>query len=309
LAVAGNSTLGSTLQDPDQAARPPQPIERELPLLVIEPPRGWQWLNVRELWAYRELMYFFAWRDVKVRYKQTVLGAGWAVIQPLTMMTIFTLVLGGTAGARTLSVPYSIFVFCGLMAWMLFATALAGAASSLIESERLITKIAFPRLLIPAAAVGPASIDFSVTCLALAGLLVSHGLGLAATTPLAILAIGVIVATVIGAGTFLAALNVMYRDFRYTTTFLLQAWMFATPAIYIAPTEGDAGAAFHAASPAAWFELANPLNGAVAFFRAALLGWPLPWMMLGASALVAGLMLVVGLAYFRRTEDSFADII
>ncbi len=261
--------------------------------------------------AYRELLYFFTWRDVKVRYKQTVLGALWAVLQPFTMMLIFTAVLGQAPGAKSLPVPYNLFVFSGLMAWTLFGTALTGAAGSMIEGERLITKIAFPRLLMPASAIGPALVDFAVSGVVLVAMLLWYRVALAWTAPLAVLGLGVMLVAVIGAGSLLSALNVMFRDFRYTTTFLMQAWMFATPAIYMSSFggAGDGETAIGAGNFAQWFVLANPLNGAITFFRAALFGWPLPWGSLGAAAIVAAAMLCVGLTYFRRTEDSFADVI
>jgi lipopolysaccharide transport system permease protein len=286
--------------------------DEELPLTIIEPPHGWQWLNVRELWAHRELLYFFTWRDVKVRYKQTALGAAWAILQPLAMATIFSLVLGQGQEAAESSVPYPVYVFSGLIAWTLFATSLGTAANSLIESERLITKIYFPRLLIPVAALGPALVDFCVASLVLAAMFAWYLVVPAWTIVFAPLALVTLLAAVIGAGSLLAALNVAYRDFRYTTTFLLQAWMFATPAIYVAsfalPTsENKLTADWSNAST--WFVLANPLNGCIAFFRASLLGLPLPWDLLGASAVVATAMLLIGLAYFRRVEDSFADVI
>lgn len=283
-----------------------------LPLTVIEPPRGWQWLNLAEIWAHRELLYFFTWRDIKVRYKQTALGAAWAILQPALMMVIFTLVLGRVGQAADILVPYPVFVFSGLIAWTLFATALGSAANSLIESERLITKIYFPRILVPMAPLGPALVDFAISSVVLALLMAGYGVAPAWTILLAPLPLLVLVATVMGVGALISALNVAYRDFRYTTTFLLQAWMFATPAIYV---HSFAQASPHnpltadLASPSTWFVLANPLNGCVAFFRAAVLGLPLPWTLLGASAVVAAALLALGLSYFRRVEDSFADVI
>ncbi len=293
------------------AAGPPisPSSQAELPLTVIAADSGWQWLNLRELWAYRELLYFFTWRNVKVRYKQTVLGALWAVLQPLVMMVIFTAVVGHTPEAVALPIPYPVFVFTGLLAWSMFATALSGAANSLIETERLITKIAFPRLLMPAAAIGPALIDMGVSAVVLAGLMLWYGVTPGWTAPLLVLGLAVILVAVIGAGALLAALNVMFRDFRYTTTFLLQAWMFATPAIYMAALAGSGDSGSGEGGFARWFVWINPLNGGIAFARAALFGWPLPWVWLGGAALVALVMLAVGLTYFRRTEDSFADVI
>jgi lipopolysaccharide transport system permease protein len=279
---------------------------------VIEPPHGWQWLNLRELWQYRELLYFFTWRDIKVRYKQTAIGAAWAILQPTFMMIIFSLVLGRMAADHSLTVPYPVFVFAGLLPWNLFATALGGAALSLVESERLITKIYFPRLLVPVAAAGPALVDFCCASAVLGVLMLWYGIVPAWTTIFAPLALLAMLAVVTGVGSLLSALNVAYRDFRYTTTFMLQAWMFGTPAIYVAsfaePFSIDKLQS-NWTSPATWFVIANPLNGCLAFFRAAILGFPLPWFMLATSGLLGILLLTLGLFYFRRVEDSFADII
>ncbi len=228
------------------------------------------------------------------------------------MMIIFSLVLGRLDAADSLTIPYPIFVFAALLPWNLFATALGGAANSLIESERLITKIYFPRLLVPVAALGPALVDFCVACAVLVVLMLWYGIAPAWTTIFAPLGLLVLVAVVIGVGALLAALNVAYRDFRYTTTFLLQAWMFGTPAIYVASFAEPLGRnelTANWSSPATWFIFANPLNGCLAFFRAAVLGLPLPWLLLTTSAVIALVMLTVGLSYFRRVEDSFADII
>lgn len=287
-------------------------VGRPQPITVIEPPRGWQWLNFGELWQCRELLYFFTWRDVKVRYKQTAIGAAWAILQPTFMMIIFSLVLGRMEAAESLTVPYPVFVFAALLLWNLFATALGGAAMSLIESERLITKIYFPRLMMPVAALGPALVDFCCAGVVLGLLMLWYGMAPAWTTIFAPLAIIVLVSVAIGVGALLSALNVAYRDFRYTTTFLLQAWMFGTPAIYVASFAQPMSAnelVTNWYSPATWFILANPLNGCLAFFRAAILGLPLPWPMLAISAMMGVVLLFVGLIFFRRMEDSFADII
>jgi lipopolysaccharide transport system permease protein len=264
----------------------------------------------QDLWEHRELLYFLTWRDVKVRYKQTVLGALWAVIQPLWLMIVFTLFLSPAPTGEPLPLPYALYVFTGLVMWNLFATALAGAAMSLTQSERLITKVFFPRLLLPTAALGPALVDFVVSCVVLAGLAAWHRALPAASAPLILLPLVVVTLAVIGAGALLSALNVTYRDFRYTTTFLLQAWMFATPAIYLASFASplrENGLLTHPL--ARLLIVANPLNGAIAFFRAALFGLPLPWALLGSAALVALAMFVVGLAFFRKTERRFADVI
>lgn len=306
--------MSSTLEQPasppaESQAVPPAP---PLPATVITAGKGPLGSDLVDIWRHRELLYFFTWRDVKVRYKQTAIGAAWAILQPTLMMIIFSLILGRMGAAESLAVPYPVFVFAALLPWNLFATSLAGAANSLIESERLITKIYFPRLLVPIAALGPALMDFCVACSVLVVLMLWYGVLPAWTIVFAPLSLLVLLATVVGVGSLLAALNVAYRDFRYTTTFLLQAWMFATPAIYVASfakSTAENELTANLTNPATWFILINPLNGCLAFFRAALLGLPLPWLLLGFSAAFAAGVLVLGLSYFRRVEDSFADII
>lgn len=283
----------------------------ERALTVIEPPRGWQWLNAGELWQRRELLYFLIWRDVKVRYKQTVLGAAWALLQPLTLMLIFSLVLGRITPAESLPVAYPLFVFSGLIGWYLFSTGMGSAATSLIESERLITKIYFPRLLVPLGAIGPSVLDFSINVGCLLAMMAWYRTPPAATCVALPLPIAVMLASSVGAGSLLAALNVRYRDFRYTTSFLIQAWMFATPAIYLGPaavggTAENAGLERRFVQLIEWL---NPLQGSILFFRAAWFGGALPWASLAVSAVAAALLLLAGLAVFRRVEDSFADII
>ena len=277
----------------------------ELPETVIEPAPGWRLLDLAELWRYRELLFFFAWRDVKIRYKQTILGAAWAVFQPLLLMGVFWLFLGQVAKVPAGDLPYPLFVFAGLLPWFLFATAVSGAANSLLDSERLISKVYFPRLAVPFGAAGPAVVDFAVSLAALAVLAVAYGRVPAATTALLPVAVGLILVTALGVGAFLAALNVAYRDFRYVVPFLIQAWLFATPSVYLAT--GAGGPELPAAVRAVM--AANPMTGLVEFFRAALFGGDLPWAALGVSAAVGAGLFALGCLYFRRVEDSFADVI
>ncbi len=274
----------------------------ELLRTVIEPASGWQLLNVRELWKYRELFGFLILRDVKVRYKQTLLGAAWAVLQPAMMMIVFTIFFGRMANVSTGDVPYPLFVYAGLLPWTFFATAIASAGNSVVGSERLITKIYFPRLIIPFASVGAAAVDFCVALLLMLGLMVWYqvapGVGLL-VVPVIMLLIAI---AALGIGTLLAALNVAYRDFRYVIPFLLQLWMFATPTIYLVPDTAGSG----------WFQfalMANPLTSLVEGFRAAVLDEPLPWSQMGISTLTILAMFLLGCFYFRKVEDSFADII
>jgi lipopolysaccharide transport system permease protein len=281
------------------------PTESALPLpsfqIVIEPSRGWQLVNVRELWQYRELLGIFAWRDIKVRYKQTILGAAWAILQPAMMMIVFTIFFGQQANIST-DVPYPLFVFCGLLPWMFFSTAMTSAANSVVGSERLITKIYFPRLIVPYAAVLAAAVDFCIAFLLLLGLLLYYGV-IPGWGILAVPAIFVCFGfAALGVGTLLAAMNVAYRDIRYVIPFMVQIWLFATPAIYrVVDHQGEG-----------WMQTLitiNPMNALIETFRAAVLGNTVPWGSLGIAVLMIGVVFVAGSLYFRKVEDSFADII
>jgi lipopolysaccharide transport system permease protein len=295
-----------------------------LPETVIEARSAWKFLDVYELWRYRELLFFLAWRDVKVRYKQTVLGAAWAILQPVLLMVVFSLFLGRLAGLATGGFSYPVFVYAGLLPWTLFATAVSSAGNSVIDSERLITKVYFPRLAIPFAAAGAALVDFAIAFLVLVLLIVYEGIALTWAVLLIPGLVILITLAALGVGTLLAALNVAYRDFRYVLPFLIQLWMFATPAIYMQSTaapaatvpgsavtdKAEAGAAAEAIPPATQrFLNLNPMNGLIAFFRAATFGQALPWAELGFSSLMVFVFLFVGCCYFNRVEDSFADII
>lgn len=274
------------------------------PLTLVEPPRGWQGINLREIWQFRDLLFFLVWRDVKVRYKQTVLGAAWAVLQPLLMMVVFTLFFGKLAGMSSGDLPYPVFAFAGLLPWTFFATAIAGAGNSVVGSERLITKVYFPRLAVPFAAVGAAVADFTVACALLAVLMlfwgIAPGLGLLAAPFI----FGVIFLAAIGVGTLLAALNVAYRDFRYVIPFVVQFWMFATPTVYMQPATDGAGSGLIEALLAL-----NPMTGLIAAFRASVLGTPIPWAALIVSTVAVMATCLLGCFYFRKVEDSFADVI
>jgi lipopolysaccharide transport system permease protein len=277
-------------------------LELTPPQTVIEPPRGWQLINARELWQYRELLGFLTWRDVKVRYKQTLLGASWAILQPALMMVVFTIFFGRMARVPTGDVPYPLFVYAGLLPWTFFATAIANAGNSVVGSERLITKIYFPRLAIPFASVGAAVVDFCCAMTLMVGLMIWYGVAPGSGLLALPLIFALITLAALGMGTLLAALNVAYRDFRYVIPFLVQIWMFATPTVYMRPESTGAG----------WISTVlaiNPLTGLIGGFRDAILGDPLPWPALGLSAATVALMFVIGCLYFRRVEDSFADII
>jgi lipopolysaccharide transport system permease protein len=275
-----------------------------VPCTVIRPPGGWQLINVRELWQFRDLIFFLAWRDVKVRYKQTALGAAWAILQPAMMMVVFTIFFAhmGRMPSGHDSSYYPIFVLAALLPWTFFNTALTNASNSVVGSERLITKIYFPRLAIPFASVGAALVDFVVSCALLAGMMVIYQVPPTAQVLLAPVILALIMLAALGLGSLLAALNVAYRDFRYVVPFLLQMAMFATPTIYTQPT-GESSLTVRV------LMVANPMTGLIAAFRACVLGGDIPWGSVGSAAALAMALFVVGCLYFRRVEDSFADVI
>lgn len=271
------------------------------PITVIEPRRGWVQLGLRELWEYRELLFFLTWRDVKVRYKQTVLGAAWAVLQPLMTMVVFSLFFGRLAGIPSDDVPYPIFSYTALVPWTLFATGLTQASNSLVGSANLIRKIYFPRLLVPLASVLSSLVDFAIAFAVLLLMMLFYGF---VPTPNALwlpLLLALTLVTTLGVGLWLAALNVQFRDVRYTLPFLTQLWLFATPIAYPSSL-----------LPPQWRVLygLNPMAGVVEGFRWALLGTgTAPGPMIAVSALAAVLLMASGALYFRRMERTFADIV
>lgn len=269
--------------------------------LRVEPRRGWTSIDLRELWQYRELLYFLTWRDVKVRYKQTALGAAWAIIQPFFMMLVFSLFFGRLARIPSDGIPYPVFVFCGLLPWQLFAHALTESSNSLVGNQNLITKVYFPRLVIPIAAVLGGVIDFFIAFVILLGMMLYYGIvpGLAIVTLPGFVLLALL--TALAVGLWLSALNAQYRDVRYTINFLVQFWLFATPVAYPSSLV-----------PEKWRPLygLNPMAGVVEGFRWALLGKSEPpGLMLGVSIIVVGILLFGGLYYFRRMEQEFADVI
>lgn len=280
---------------------PPSVQERPEPLFVIEPRSGWRGFGFGELWRYRELLYFLIWRDVKVRYKQTVLGVAWAVLQPLLTMVLFTFVFGRLGGLdRGLQVPYPLFAFSGIIVWSFFATAVAQSSQSLIGSSHLISKVYFPRLIIPVAAVGGGLLDLGISCVMMLILVLGHGLALGARALLLPLFIATAVVAAVGVGALLSALSVAYRDFRHLTGFLVQTWMFISPVAY--PLE---------MIPERWqlpYAL-NPMVGPIAGCRSALLGQTFPWGPIVISTLSAVALLFLATAYFRSVERRFADIV
>ena len=258
-----------------------------MPSLRIDPPSRWASIDFRELWEYRELLYFLTWRDIKVRYKQTVLGAAWAIIQPVFMMVVFSIFFGKLAKVPSDGVPYPVFAFCALLPWQLFAHSVADSSNSLVGNEHLITKVYFPRLVIPLSAVLRGLVDF----------------GIIPGWPIITLPAFILLAlcTALAVGLWLSALSVQYRDVRYVINFALQFWLFVTPVAYPSSL-----------IPAKWRVLygLNPMAGVVEGFRWALLGkssafGPMLWV----SVSVVAVTLVGGLYYFRRMEQEFADIV
>jgi lipopolysaccharide transport system permease protein len=267
---------------------------------LIAPARGWVPIRFDEIWASRELLYFLVWRDVKVRYKQTVLGVGWAIAQPFCTMVIFTLVFGQLGKLPSDGLPYPVFAYSALLPWQLFAFALTESSQSVVANQRLVTKVYFPRLIVPIASVCVGLLDFAISCVVLVALMAYYGLtpGLAALTlPIWTL---LAVLTALSAGLWLAALNVRYRDIRYTLPLLTQVWLLATPVAYslsLVPAEWRF-----------WYAL-NPMVGVVEAFRWALVGGPALSGAVWTSAAVSLVALTGGLFYFRRTERTFADVI
>ncbi len=272
-----------------------------LPTFFIEPPSGWTSIGLRELWAYRELLYFLTLRDVKVRYKQTALGAAWAIIQPLFMMLVFSLFFGRLAKVPSDGIPYPIFTFCALLPWQLFASALTESSNSLVGNQNLITKVYFPRLVVPISAVLGGLVDFAI---AFGFLLLMMGYYHIVPTWAILTLPGFLllaIMTALGVGLWLSALNVQYRDVRYTINFIIQFWLFATPVAYPSSIV-----------PARWRALygLNPMSGVVEGFRWALLGKSdPPGALLWVSVAVVIALLIGGLYYFRRMEAQFADIV
>jgi lipopolysaccharide transport system permease protein len=267
-----------------------------VPLVRIQPSTLWSKLKPRELWAYRELLYFLVWRDVKVRYKQTILGAAWALLQPLLLMLIFTFFFSRLGGIRT-NVPYPLFAYAGLVPWLFFAHAVNNSGNSLIVSSNLITKVYFPRLLIPMAAVIACLVDLAIALVLLIVLIIYYHAGLHLELSILPLAVGLLTVVTLSVGTLLSALNVKYRDVRYVLPFLIQVWMFASPVIYPVPARWR------------WLLALNPLTGIIESFRAAFFGIPIDWLTIGVSAAITFLLLFIGLVTFSRMESSFADVI
>lgn len=272
----------------------------EQPLVSIRPGGKWAALNLRDLWSYRELLYFLTWRDVKVRYKQTLLGAAWAIIQPLFAMAIFTLFFGRLAGVPSDGFPYPIFAYAGLLPWMFFSNAVTNSGNSLVGSTNLITKVYFPRMIIPAAAVGAGLIDFAMALLILVALLIYYGVAVTLNLLMFPVLVALTMLLALGVGMLMAGLNVKYRDVRHALPFVIQLWMFATPIVYPASLV-----------PAKWrlVYALNPLTGIIEGYRCSLFGARFDGAALGTSAAITLAILIYSAYSFRRMEKTFADLV
>jgi lipopolysaccharide transport system permease protein len=272
----------------------------EPPARVFGAQRGWRLLDVGELWEFRELLYFLIWRDVKVRYKQTVLGAVWAVLQPALYMVLFTLVFGRLAHLPSENVPYPVFVFAGLLPWTFVAGAVTNAGTSLVNNAGLITKVYFPRLIVPLGSVGAGVVDVGVGFVLLLGLQWYYRVPVTVGMLLLPVVLGLAVVIAVACGAMLSALTVAYRDFRYVVPFAVQVWMYATPVVYpasLVPTRWR---------PLLWL---NPMAGVVEAFRSLTLGRPLDWTLVATSTGTSVLWLIAAALYFARVERRFVDVV
>jgi lipopolysaccharide transport system permease protein len=267
----------------------------------VAPPRGWLEINWRELWEHRELLYFLVWRDLKVRYKQTLLGAGWAILQPLLTMIVFSLFFGALVRIPSDGLPYPIFYYAGLLPWVYFAGAVTNATNTMVEHQRTITKIYFPRLLLPLSAVLSGLVDFAISFTLLIAMVVHYRTAPGRAALLLPVFLLLAVATALAAGLWLSALNAIYRDVRYVVPFLVQFWMFASPVVYPSSLV-----------PARWRWLygLNPMAGVIESFRWALTGHgqpPSPLLAASAGAVLA--LLTGGLLYFQKMQETIADVV
>lgn len=269
-------------------------------ITVIGPEKGLFDLDLRELWAYRELFIVLVNRDIKVRYKQTVLGIAWAVIQPVTTMIIFSLIFGKFAKIPSEGFPYPVFVYAALLPWGLFSTAVSTAGNSMVGSAHLVSKVYFPRVLIPVSSVGAGLVDFMISTLILLLLMLFFSISFSFKLVFMPLLFLILIANALGVGIFLSALTVSYRDFRYVIPFMIQIWMYLTPVIYPLSMIPDSWR---------WLSYLNPMTGIIEGFRSVFLGTGMNFAALFFSVVFAGVLLCCSVVYFRRVEKRFADVI
>ena len=270
------------------------------PLVVIQPSKRWSLLSLKEIWAYRELLFFLTWRDVKVRYKQTALGAAWAILQPLFMMIIFTIFFGRAAAVNSAGLPYPLFALAGLVPWTFFANSITASGNSLVGSANLITKVYFPRLIVPAAAMLAGLVDFVLAFIVLCLMMVYYGVSL--TSQVLFLPVLVLLTSLfgLGVGTWMSALNVKYRDVRFALPFLIQLWLFVSSVILPSSSVPVKWR---------WILLLNPMSAIIEGYRSALFGLPFDWPALGIASVLTVVVLLYAIYSFGRVERSFADII
>jgi lipopolysaccharide transport system permease protein len=276
---------------------PPSVVHRT----IIRPARGWVAINLREIWAYRELLFFLTWRDIKVRYKQTALGAAWAILQPVLTMAAFSIFFGRLAKISSGGIPYPLFALSGLLPWQLFAYALTQSSNSIVANKNLVSKVYFPRLIVPLAAVLSGLVDFAIAFVVLIVMMLFYGFAPTSAVLLIPGAILLAVFTALSVGLWLSALNVRYRDVQYTIPFLTQFWLFVTPIAYPATLIPERFRFIYGI---------NPMAGVVEAFRWALFGQGSASVsMIALSSIMAAVAFVGGLAYFRRVEKTFADLV
>ena len=294
-------TVLKTPEQPEQTSTTDVAVDPDVRVIEIEPSRGWAALDLQGVWEYRELVWFLIWRDIKVRYKQASLGIAWAVIQPVMTMLVFTLIFGRLAQLPSDGFPYPVFTFTALLPWQLFSGALTGSANSVVNSASLISKVYFPRLVIPIASVMATLVDFSISFGVLLGLMAWYGISLRLAVVVLPLLVMLALAIALAVGLWASALNVRYRDVRHVMPFVVQFWLLASPVAYSTSL---------ITSPAwrAVYSL-NPMVGVIEGFRWAVLGSTPPSVLVVPSVLVTGVLLAGGLFFFRRTEASFADVI
>lgn len=287
------------------SAENPQPSGKlfqlpEEPLVVIQPSNKWNLLNLKDIWAYRELLFFLTWRDVKVRYKQTLLGAAWAILQPLFMMIIFSIMFGRLGGVDTGGVPYPIFVLAALVPWMFFSNTITASGNSLVGSAHLITKVYFPRLIVPAAAMMAGLVDFMIAFLLLVIMMIYYRVPL--TMQVLFLPVLILLTALfgLGVGTWMSALNVKYRDVRFALPFLIQLWLFVSSVIVPSSSLPQ---------KLRWVLLLNPMSAIIEGYRSSLFGLPFDWPALAIATVLTIVMLFYSVYSFSRAERSFADII
>jgi|SRR5882672_1135862 len=302
------SDSASALKCTTQTDKTPQPVNQhsssgslpDEPVVTIEPIKGWSPLELRDLWAFRELLYFLTWRDVKVRYKQTALGVAWAIIQPLLTMLIFTIFFGRLAGVPSDNVPYPIFAYAGLLPWTFFANAISNSGNSLVGSANLITKVYFPRMIIPGAAVAAGLVDLAIAMVILILLMIYYGIMVSWSLLMFPVVVMLTTLLALGIGMWLSALNVKYRDVRFALPFLIQLWMFVSPVIY--PSS-------FLPAKVRWLLSLNPMTGIIEGYRSSLFGLPFNWKALAISTATTVGVLVYSSYAFGKMEKSFADIV